>query len=121
VIARVALGNDRKQPFYNLSEFSFEGLLGDSDGIANNLRNYINGFSPKARDIFEKVEFDKEIDKLEESNRLYLIVKDFCSSDCNSSSYSKQGFGGFQSDDNGLKSGKALSFSSIDNGANSRK
>ena len=80
-IAKVALGSDRKQPFYNLSEFTFEGLLDDSDGIANNLRNYINGFSARARDIFEKFEFDKEIDKLEESNRLYLIVKDFCSSD----------------------------------------
>ena len=40
-IAKVALGSDRKQPFYNLSEFTFEGLLDDSDGIANNLRNYI--------------------------------------------------------------------------------
>ncbi|MEB3311988.1 MAG: N-6 DNA methylase [Snowella sp.] len=80
-LAKVALGSDRRQPFYNLSEFTFEGLLDDSEGIANNLRNYINGFSPKARDIFEKFEFDKEIDKLEESNRLYLIIKDFCSPD----------------------------------------
>ena len=80
-IAKVALGSDRKQPFYNLSGYTFEGLLDDSDGIANNLRNYISGFSGRARDIFEKFEFDKEIDKLEESNRLYLIVKDFCSPD----------------------------------------
>lgn len=79
-IAKVAIGGDRQQPLYNLSEFTFAGLLDDADGIANNLRNYINGFSPRARDIFEKFEFDKEIDKLEESNRLYLIVKDFCSS-----------------------------------------
>ena len=80
-IAKVALGSDRKQPFYNLSGYTFEGLLDDSDGIANNLRNYISEFSGRARDIFEKFEFDKEIDKLEESNRLYLIVKDFCSPD----------------------------------------
>jgi hypothetical protein len=39
----------------------------------------------------------------------------------NSSTQSKQRFDGIQSDENGLKSRKALSFSSIDNGTNSRK
>ncbi|MDJ1177516.1 class I SAM-dependent DNA methyltransferase [Roseofilum sp. BLCC_M91] len=80
-IAKVALGGDRTQALYNLSEFTLTGLLEDSDGIANNLRNYINGFSPRARDIFEKFNFDQEIEKLEESNRLYLVIKDFCSSE----------------------------------------
>ena len=81
-IAKVALGGHRTQALYNLSEFTFTGLLDDSDDIANNLRNYINGFSPRARDIFEKFNFDQEIEKLEESNCLYLIIKDFCNSDC---------------------------------------
>ena len=52
-IAKVALGGHRTQALYNLSEFTFTGLLDDSDGIANNLRNHINGFSPRAR-IFYK-------------------------------------------------------------------
>ena len=39
----------------------------------------------------------------------------------NCSTYSKQRFERIQSDENGLKSGKALSFSSIDNRTNSRK
>lgn len=79
-ISKVAIGSDRRQSLYNLSEFTFQKLLGDSEGIADNLRAYINGFSPRARDIFEKFEFDNEIQKLDESNRLFLIIKEFCSS-----------------------------------------
>ena len=59
-IAKVAIGGDRQQSLYNLSEFTFQKLLDDSEGIASNLRTYINGFSPRARDIFEKFEFDNE-------------------------------------------------------------
>ncbi|WP_271760384.1 type I restriction-modification system subunit M [Anabaena sp. CS-542/02] len=82
-IARVAIGGDRTQPLYNLSEFTFEKLLGDPDGITNNLRAYINGFSSRARDIFDKFDFEAEIQKLDESNRLYLIIKEFCQSNIN--------------------------------------
>jgi type I restriction enzyme M protein len=82
-IAKVAIGGDRQQPLYNLSEFTFQKLLDDSEGIASNLRAYINGFSPRARDIFEKFDFDAEIAKLDESNRLYMIIKDFCRADIN--------------------------------------
>jgi type I restriction enzyme M protein len=80
-IAKVAIGGDRQQPLYNLSEFTFQKLLDDSDGIASNLRTYINGFSPRARDIFDKFEFENEIAKLDENNRLYAIIKDFCRAD----------------------------------------
>lgn len=79
-ISKVAIGSDRRQSLYNLSEFTFAKLLGDSEGIADNLRAYINGFSLRARDIFEKFEFDNEIQKLDESNRLFLIITEFCSS-----------------------------------------
>lgn len=75
-ISKVAIGSDRRQSLYNLSEFTFQKLLGDSEGIADNLRAYINGFSPRARDIFEKFEFDNEIQKLDESNRLFLIIRE---------------------------------------------
>ncbi|MEA5612932.1 type I restriction-modification system subunit M N-terminal domain-containing protein [Nodularia spumigena] len=77
-IAKVAIGSDRQQFLYNTSKFTFQELLNDADGIASNLINYINGFSPRARDIFEKFNFESEIQKLDESNRLYLIIKDFC-------------------------------------------
>ena len=74
-IAKVAIGGDRQQPLYNLSEFTFQKLLEDSEEIADNLRAYINGFSPLARDIFEKFEFDNEIQKLDEANRLFEVMK----------------------------------------------
>lgn len=74
-ISKVAIGGDRQQSLYNLSEFTFQKLLEDSEGLADNLRDYINKFSPLARDIFEKFEFDNEIQKLDEANRLFEVMK----------------------------------------------
>ena len=79
-LSKAAVGSDRSQPLYNTSPFTFQKLLGDAPNIASNLVSYINGFSPRARDIFEKFEFESEIQKLDESNRLFLIIKEFCSS-----------------------------------------
>jgi type I restriction enzyme M protein len=60
-LSRVAVGAGRTQPLYNTSKFTFEKLLGDPGNIASNLSAYIQGFSPRARDIFEKFEFEAEI------------------------------------------------------------
>ncbi len=79
-LSRVAVGKDRTQPLYNTSKFTFEKLLGDPANIASNLVAYIHGFSPRARDIFDKFEFETEIHKLDESDRLYLIIKEICAS-----------------------------------------
>lgn len=80
-ISKAAVGEGRTQPFYNAFKFSLAEVLGDPDAIAQNLVGYINGFSPQIREIFEKFDFEKEIDKLNESNRLYLILKEFCNID----------------------------------------
>jgi type I restriction enzyme M protein len=66
-----------KHNFHNRSKYDFEKLIADPDNIAANLRNYINGFSENAREIIEYFEFDKQIDRLEKSNLLYLVVKRF--------------------------------------------
>ena len=79
-LSRIA-ANERKQELYNASGFTFEKLLGDAPNIAGNLIAYIQGFSPRARDIFDKFDFEAEIAKLDEANRLFLIVKEFCSPD----------------------------------------
>ncbi|MDP3150657.1 MAG: class I SAM-dependent DNA methyltransferase [Ignavibacteria bacterium] len=76
-LARYATKN-RKQPLYNISKYTLAKLLEDSDHIAKNLIAYINGFSPKAKEIFGYFKFEEEIATLENSNRLYLIIKDFC-------------------------------------------
>ncbi|MFC7519205.1 class I SAM-dependent DNA methyltransferase [Xanthomonas populi] len=65
----------RKFPLYNVSAYTFEKLLGDAENIAPNLSNYINGFSPEARRIFERFKFGDQIDKLDASNRLFTIIK----------------------------------------------
>ena len=72
---------DRSQPLYNVSPFTFNKLLGDPDNIGRNLVSYIKSFSPKAQEIFEKFEFEKEIEKLDNANRLFLIVKEFAGVD----------------------------------------
>lgn len=79
-LSRIA-AKDHKQELFNTSGFTFEKLLGDAPNIAGNLIAYIQGFSPRARDIFDKFEFETEIAKLDEANRLYLIIKEFCSKD----------------------------------------
>ncbi|MDF9801298.1 type I restriction enzyme M protein [Catalinimonas alkaloidigena] len=67
----------RVQPLYNTSPFTFRKLLADPDNLSSNLVAYIKGFSPKAREIFEKFDFEKEIEVLEQNNRLFLVVKGF--------------------------------------------
>lgn len=66
-----------KQNFYNTSKYDFNKLLTDSDNIADNLRDYINGFSKVARDIMDHFDFDRQIDKLDQNNLLYLTIKRF--------------------------------------------
>ena len=79
-LARVA-SKDRKQPLFNVSPFTFAKLLGDSAGIAKNLTAYIKGFSPNARKIFDRFEFEAEIEKLDENNMLFEIIKEFSTVD----------------------------------------
>ena len=66
------------QRFHNHSPLDFEKLKGDPDHIDKHLAGYINGFSASVRRIFEFFEFDKEIEKMSESNILYLVVSKFC-------------------------------------------
>lgn len=64
--------------FYNTSPFSFDGLLGDADNIADNFRSYLNHFSTNVIDIIEKFDFDKEITKLAHNGILYNVISEFC-------------------------------------------
>lgn len=66
-----------KQNFHNTSNYDFTKLLSDSDNIADNLRDYINGFSKTARDIMDHFDFDRQIEKLDNNDLLYLTIKRF--------------------------------------------
>ena len=65
--------------FYNISPFTFEGLLSDAENIADNCRSYLNHFSENVVDIIEKFDFDKEITKLDHNGILYNVIQEFCS------------------------------------------
>jgi type I restriction enzyme M protein len=69
------------QRFHNHSPLTFEKLKGDPDNIDKHLASYINGFSANVRRIFEYFEFTNEIEKMRESNILYLVVSKFCDID----------------------------------------
>lgn len=71
----------RSLGFHNHSQLDFYKLKGDPDNIGRHLADYIAGFSENIRKIFERFEFDKEIEKLEESNRLYQVVAQFAEID----------------------------------------
>ena len=65
--------------FYNVSPFTFEGLLSDAENIADNFRSYLNHFSANVIDVIEKFDFDKEITKLSNNGVLYNVISEFCS------------------------------------------
>jgi len=82
VLNQLAKGDDG-QPlgFHNHSKLDFRKLKGDPDNIGRHLIDYISGFSENIRKIFERFEFEKEIEKLEEANRLYQVVAQFAEID----------------------------------------
>lgn len=62
--------------FYNTSPYDFKKLLDDSEGVNANFINYLDGYSPNVRDIIEKFDFAKQLNRLKKGNILYLIVKE---------------------------------------------
>jgi type I restriction enzyme M protein len=69
------------EQFYNTSPLDFRRLLGDTENVAGNLRAYIAGFSPAAREITDKFGFDVQITKLAGANLLYLVISKFAEID----------------------------------------
>ena len=69
------------QHFYNISPLDLKKLMGDQDHIAENLRSYIQAFSPAVRDIFERFEFHAQVDRLAKAKLLYLVTEKFTNID----------------------------------------
>ena len=63
--------------FYNTSLYDFTRLLADAPHIAQNLRNYIAGFSSNMREVLEKFDFDNTISKLDEAGLLFQVMQEF--------------------------------------------
>lgn len=69
------------QLFYNTSPLDLKKLMGDQDHIGENLRAYIQAFSPAVRDIFERFEFHIQVDRLQKAGLLYLVTEKFATID----------------------------------------
>ena len=66
-----------KQSFYNQSPLDLTKLLGDPDHIAHNLFTYIQGFSSSVRDVFERFEFQAQVERLAKAGLLYQVTEKF--------------------------------------------
>ncbi len=79
-----ALLNQKAGPkfrFHNRYPQTLEQLRGDPDNVHQHLVSYINGFSANVRKIFDFFDLPAEIEKMHESNILFLVVQKFCEVD----------------------------------------
>ncbi len=84
-VLRAATGN---QQFFNTSPLTFVRLLDDPSTIADSLRLYIGGFSPAAKDVIDKFDFEGQIGRLDRANLLYQVVGRFAEIDLHPDSVS---------------------------------
>lgn len=67
--------------FYNTSELSLGVIGGSDDHVKKGLLTYLDAFSDNVRDVWTAFKFPELIDKLEENNVLWGVVKHFSNID----------------------------------------
>jgi type I restriction enzyme M protein len=75
-LAQAALPGQSNQ-LYNTSSLDWEKITQQTTDHATNLVDYLNAFSPEARQIFARFELEAQVLKLAENNLLYLVMKEF--------------------------------------------
>ncbi|WP_333845635.1 type I restriction-modification system subunit M, partial [Limnohabitans sp.] len=83
-----------KQSFYNTSPLDLSKTLTDPSHIKANLISYVNGFSSNIGDIFEKYDFDNQIEKLASADLLFLVAQKFAEVDLHPEVVSNADMGG---------------------------
>ena len=83
-----------KQSFYNTTPLDLSKTLTDPLHIKANLTSYVNGFSSNIGDIFEKYEFDNQIEKLASADLLFLVTQKFAEVDLHPEVVSNADMGG---------------------------
>lgn len=67
--------------FYNVSPFTFENLLNDSEHIEENFKAFLGGFSENIQDVLENFEFNNIIKRLRgktpEEDKLFYVIQEF--------------------------------------------
>ena len=66
-------------PFYNTSPYTLRQLLREPAQLKTNFETYLNGFSDNVTDIINKFGLKQQLQKLDEANRLYLLIEKFVS------------------------------------------
>lgn len=79
--------------FYNTSKWDFTKLAADPEGLADNLVDYIAGFSSNVGDVFDGFGMDSLIADLDKKNLLFLIVKEFANVDLHPNAVSAHDMG----------------------------
>lgn len=69
------------QHFFNTSPLDMKTMTNDQMNVGENLRVYIQAFSPAVRDIFEQFDFHIQINRLQKSGLLYLVTEKFANID----------------------------------------
>lgn len=69
------------QSFYNVSRLDFGKVLADPNNVAANLLGFVNGFSANVLDIMEKFRFERQVERLDGANLLYLVARKFATID----------------------------------------
>lgn len=63
--------------FYNASRFDLPTIAGDPNHVEENMKDYLDGFSPELRTMFERFKFDDVLKTCAEKDILYELVKRF--------------------------------------------
>lgn len=79
--------------FYNTSKYTFETLKSDSENIADNFMDYLNGFSDNVKEILSRMGFYGQIERMKEAKCLYQIIVDFSAKNMDMSQYSSVDMG----------------------------
>lgn len=62
--------------FYNVSPYNFKKLTEDPGNIFKNFKKYLKDYSKNIQDIIEKFDFERQLERLEGGNLLYLIIQE---------------------------------------------
>ncbi len=76
-----AVLNKLKLNFYNISNYDLEKLKSDPTNIKQNFENYIQGYSENVRDIVKNFNLQPLVDKLDDNDKLYLLIDKYTSVD----------------------------------------
>ena len=87
--AMPALALERKSgfQFYNTSHYDLKELQNESDKLAENFSNYIEGFSSNVQDIMKQLKLANHIKTMDEGGCLLTVVKAFSELDLNPATY----------------------------------